>query len=190
MCTSDPPCAPSGSAREFDESGGDGSLSPLVVDQADLGHRSDPSSPTDKRYVGRAAISSSCRGPCAHDGWCTTATAAVAASRAPCIRRAHDDDSTHFGALSPGILSARGSSALRNRRIALRGVGHLDSKSARSVAGPTMDRSQSGADGSTGFSPSESRRSRLSSSMEEQWTFNPLVLGSSPRGGTELNTAK
>ena len=30
----------------------------------------------------------------------------------------------------------------------------------------------------------ESRRSRLSSSMVEQWTFNPLVLGSSPRGGT------
>ena len=31
----------------------------------------------------------------------------------------------------------------------------------------------------------EARRSRLSSSMVEQWTFNPLVLGSSPRGGTE-----
>ncbi len=30
----------------------------------------------------------------------------------------------------------------------------------------------------------ESRRFRLSSSMVEQWTFNPLVLGSSPRGGT------
>ena len=30
----------------------------------------------------------------------------------------------------------------------------------------------------------ESRRSRLSSSMVEQWTFNPLVQGSSPWGGT------
>jgi hypothetical protein len=30
----------------------------------------------------------------------------------------------------------------------------------------------------------ESRRSRLPSSMVEQWTFNPLVQGSSPWGGT------
>ena len=29
------------------------------------------------------------------------------------------------------------------------------------------------------------RRSRLSSSMVEQWTFNPLVQGSSPWGGTD-----
>ena len=28
-------------------------------------------------------------------------------------------------------------------------------------------------------------RSRASSSMVEQWTFNPLVLGSSPRGRTK-----
>jgi hypothetical protein len=34
-----------------------------------------------------------------------------------------------------------------------------------------------------------SRRSRLSSSMVEQWTFNPLVQGSSPWGGTADESA-
>ena len=57
------------------------------------------------------------------------------------------------------------------------------SGSSRSFAGPTMSTHSSAQQIQRGF-PCESRRSRLSSSMVEQWTFNPLVLGSSPRGGT------
>ena len=57
-------------------------------------------------------------------------------------------------------------------------LGSADPLTASTMAG------RSSANSFNGVFSRESRRSRLPSSMEEQWTFNPLVQGSSPWGGT------
>jgi hypothetical protein len=93
------------------------------------------------------------------------------------------------GGLSPESFSPRRSSALRNRRTALVALDtSIGSRRARlrALRWPIAIRRRR----FNGVFSRESRRSRLSSSMVEQWTFNPLVQGSSPWGGTSGPNAR